>query len=96
MLTFGCFDGSLLQSTTDEDCMFTNQLAFISVGVIRYKVVLSFASDNNFLYSLSTFMSACRSILCPIVVLPLFWHANVFTLFSLCMLNTMCICETDY
>ena len=41
--------------------------------------------DSNFLYSLSTFMSACRSILCPIVVLPLFWHASVFKLFSLYM-----------
>ena len=48
-----------------------------------------------FLYSLSTFMSACRSILCPIVVFASFWHTNVFTLFSLYMSNTMCICETD-
>ena len=44
MLIFGRFDGAVFQSTTDEDCMFLLKLAFISVGVISYKVVLSFAS----------------------------------------------------
>ena len=69
------------------------QLAFISVGVINLATRLSLVLplDNNFLYSLSTFMSACRSILCPIVVLPLFWHTSVFTLFSIYMSNKMCI-----
>ena len=43
MLIFGRFDGSVLQSTTNG--MYVSvQLAFISVGVISYKVVLSFAS----------------------------------------------------
>ena len=42
MLIFGRFDGSVLQSTTDEDYV-SVQLFFISVSVISYKVVLSFA-----------------------------------------------------
>ena len=45
MLIFGRFDGSVLQPFTDEDCNVSIQLAFISVGVISYKVVLSFASE---------------------------------------------------
>ena len=48
MLIFGRFDGSVLQSTTDEDCMFLFNwflsISIIKVGVISYKVVLSFAS----------------------------------------------------
>ena len=41
-------------------------------------------------------MSACtRSILCPIAVLPLFWHAIVFKQFCLYMLKTICICEMN-
>ena len=94
MLIFGRFDGSVRQSTTDEDCMFF-QLAFISVVVIATRLSLVLPLDNNFLYSLISFMSACRSILRPIVVLPLFWHTSVFTLFSLYISNTMCMCETD-
>ena len=38
---------------------------------IRKRLFLVLQPDNNFFYSLSTFMSACRSILCPIVVLPI-------------------------
>ena len=44
MLIFGRFDGSVLQSTTDEDCMFLFNWLFFSDGVIRFKAVLSFAS----------------------------------------------------
>ena len=57
MLIFGRFDGSVLQSTTNEGYMF---------------LFLFLPPDNNFFYSLSTSMSVYRSILCPIVVLPLF------------------------
>ena len=44
MFILGRFDGAVLQSTTDEDCMFLFNWLFFSVGVISYKVVLSFAS----------------------------------------------------
>ena len=43
----GCFDDSVPQSTSDEDCMFC-QLVFILFycedSVISYNVVVSFAS----------------------------------------------------
>ena len=45
---------------------------YYEVGVISYKVDLSFASGYIFFYSVGTSMSACRSILCPIVVLLIF------------------------
>ena len=48
MLIFGRFGGSVLKLDTEEDCIFLFNLVFIrfyfEVGVISYKVVLSFAS----------------------------------------------------
>ena len=67
---------------------------YLQIWLIMLIKILVLPPDNNFLYSLSTFMFACRSI-CHIVVLPLFWHTSVFTLFSIYMSNTMCTCETD-
>ena len=51
MLIFGRFDGSVLQSTTDEECMFLfNWLLSMSVQeATRLSLVLP--PDNNFLYS---------------------------------------------
>ena len=85
------FDGSVLQSTTDEDCLFLHVRLIFSHFYYKVGVI---SCNGIFLRSSGTFMSACRRILRHIAVLPLFWHARIFKLFSLYMLK-MRICEMN-
>ena len=89
MLIVGRLDGYVLQSTTDF-------VLFLVVSIIKLlQGCPYFCLQIPPSHSLGTFMAACRSMLCLIAVLPLFWHARVFKLFSLYMLKTMRKCETN-
>ena len=73
----------------------SSQLAFISVGVISYKVALSFASGYEFPLFFEYFHVCLQKHFMSHCGVASFWHTSVFTLFSLYMSNTMCICEVD-